>query len=58
MNPPPGNLTLPPWPDKANAAQTYRTIHDGVRGTAMPSWPILTDQQIWSLVAFIHSLRA
>jgi len=57
MNPPPANLTLPPWPEEANAGRTFLAIREGVRGTAMPSWPILSEQQIWALVAFIHSLR-
>jgi len=56
MEPPPANLTVPPWSDSASAAQTYRAIHDGVQGAAMPSWSTLTDQQIWDLVAYIHSL--
>jgi len=56
MDPPPANLTFPPWSDPANAMQTYRAIHDGVQGAAMPSWRILTDRQIWDLVAYIHSL--
>jgi len=56
MDPSPADLTVPPWSDSASAGQTYRAIHDGVQGTAMPSWLILTDQQIWDLVAYIHSL--
>ena len=56
MDPPPASLTFPPWSNSASAVQTYRAIHDGVQGTAMPSWRILTDQQIWNLVAYIHSL--
>jgi mono/diheme cytochrome c family protein len=56
MEPPPANLTAPPWSDSASAGQTCRAIHDGVQGTAMPSWQILSDQEIWDLVAYIHSL--
>ena len=56
MNPPPANLTLPPWSDPANAGRTFLAIRDGVRGTAMPSWRTFSDRQIWELVAFITSL--
>jgi high-affinity iron transporter len=56
MQPPPANLTVPPWSDLASAGKTYRAIHDGVQGTAMPSWLTLTDPQIWDLVAYIHTL--
>jgi len=56
MAPPPANLTIPPWSDEASAEQTFRAIHDGVQGAAMPSWSTLTERQIWDLVAYIHSL--
>jgi high-affinity iron transporter len=57
MNPPPANLTLPPWPDEASATKTFHVIRNGIPGTAMPSWPMLSDRQIWEVVAFIHSLK-
>lgn len=57
MNPPPTNLRLPPWSDRANAARTYLVIRDGVPGTAMPSWHVLGDDRIWQLVAYIASLE-
>jgi mono/diheme cytochrome c family protein len=57
MSPPPANLTLPPWSEVANAGQTFLAIRNGVRLTAMPSWPTLSDQQIWQLVAYIASLN-
>ena len=56
MNPPPANLTLPPWSDAAHAAQTYTVIRNGVRGTAMPAWSSLSDRQTWQLVAYLISL--
>jgi high-affinity iron transporter len=58
MNPPPANLTMLAWPDEASSSRTiYKAIHDGVPRTAMPSWSTLGEQQIWNLVAYIHSLR-
>jgi len=56
MNPPPANLTIPPWSEAANAGRTFIAIRNGVRGTAMPAWATFSDQQIWELVAFITSL--
>jgi mono/diheme cytochrome c family protein len=56
MNPPPANLTLPPWSDPANAGATFSVIRNGVAGTAMTSWPVFGDQEIWQLIAFIISL--
>jgi len=57
INPPPANLTLPRWSDAASAPRIYRTIRNGVRGTAMAAWPALSDRQIWDLVAYIHKLK-
>jgi cytochrome c oxidase cbb3-type subunit 2 len=57
MNPPPANLTLPPWSDAATAGRTFLAIRNGVPRTAMPPWPMLSDQQIWQLVAYITSLK-
>jgi mono/diheme cytochrome c family protein len=57
MNPPPANLTLPPWSDAAYAAKTFAVIRTGVRGTAMPAWSSLSDRQTWQLVAYLISLR-
>jgi high-affinity iron transporter len=58
MNPPPANLTLPPWSESAQAGRTFLAIRNGVQGTAMPSWPMFSDQQIWQLVAYITSLKS
>jgi len=57
MNPPPANLRLPPWSDAKSAGKAFLAIRSGVRGTAMPAWPSLTDQQIWSVIAYIVSLN-
>jgi len=57
MDPPPANLTLPPWSRKENAARTFAAIRDGVRGTAMPPWPSLSDEQIADLVAYIQTFK-
>jgi high-affinity iron transporter len=56
MVPPPANLKLPPWSDPRSAGKVFLVIRDGVRGTAMPAWPSLSDQQIWNVVAYIISL--
>lgn len=56
MDPPPADLRVPPWSERADAFEVFRTIRDGVPGTAMPSWRILGDRQIWELVAYVESL--
>jgi mono/diheme cytochrome c family protein len=57
MNPLPANLTQPPWSETASAAQTFLVIRNGVPRTAMPAWPMFTDQQIWQVVAYLTSLN-
>lgn len=56
MIPAPANLTKPPWAEDSSASTIYRSIRYGVAGTAMPSWTILSTEQTWDLVAYIHSL--
>jgi len=56
MDPPPADLRIPPWSDRANAAEVFRAIRDGVPGTSMPSWRILSDRQIWELVSYVDTL--
>ena len=56
MTPPPANLTVPPWPQPDHAGRTFLAIRDGVHGTAMASWPMLSDRQTWELVAHIEAL--
>ncbi|QYE36569.1 PQQ-dependent dehydrogenase, methanol/ethanol family [Polymorphobacter sp. PAMC 29334] len=38
------------------AYDIFRTIHDGVRGAAMPSFSALPANEIWKLVTYIQSL--
>jgi mono/diheme cytochrome c family protein len=57
MVPPPANLTVPPWSERSAAGRTFVAIRNGVPGTAMASWPTLSEQQIWQLVAYIETLQ-
>jgi high-affinity iron transporter len=56
--PSPANLKQPPWSDPGSAGRAFLAIRHGVRGTAMPAWPSLSDRQIWSVVAYILSLKS
>jgi hypothetical protein len=57
MTPSPANLTLPPWSERAGAGRTFLAVRDGVPGTAMASWPSLSDSEVWQLVAYIETLQ-
>lgn len=56
MNPLPANLTLLVWSGEKSSSRIFKVVRDGVPGTAMASWPTLSNRQIWDLVAYIHSL--
>ncbi|MGP0106039.1 c-type cytochrome [Rhodoblastus sp.] len=58
LNPPPADLTLPPWSEIAEAGGTFRVIRNGVARTAMPAWPVLNDEQIWDLIAYLSSRKS
>lgn len=58
MRPAPANLMLPPWSEAAAAPRIYLAIKNGVPNTAMPPWPMLDDEAIWNVVAYIHALKA
>jgi high-affinity iron transporter len=58
MNPPPANLALIAWSESARANRVFQVVRNGIQGTAMPSWPMLSDQQVWDLVAYVYSLRS
>lgn len=56
LQPPPGNLAEV----QARAGDDYLfwRIHDGKPGTSMVAWRgILSDEQIWQVVAFIRTLE-
>jgi len=57
MVPPPADLTLPPWSERASARQTFLAIRYGVPGTAMAPWPTLSNPEVWQLVAHIETLQ-
>ena len=42
---------------RAKDGQLFSAVKNGVKGTAMPPFP-LPDQQIWELVSFVRSLNA
>jgi mono/diheme cytochrome c family protein len=43
---------------KLDPQQMFRTVHDGRRGTLMPSWgKQLSSDEIWKVVTYLQSLR-
>lgn len=53
---PPRDFTSPAWRRAATAQGTFRTIRDGLPGTAMPAWRSLGDDRLIDLTAYVLSL--
>lgn len=53
---PAADLTDPEWRRQARPEAVYRAIHDGVPRTPMAAWPGFSEDEIWSLTAYIMSL--
>lgn len=53
---PPTDFTDPQWQAEATPRSVYRSIHEGSEGTAMPAWPMFTEDETWDLVAYLLSI--
>lgn len=58
LSKPPADLTDPEWRRHVSARWLFFVIREGVRGTPMPAWKALPDDQIWDLVAYVLQLPA
>ncbi len=57
LAPPAANFTDPTWRARMTPLRAYAALRGGVRGTAMPAWPALTDGDCWDLVAYVLSVH-
>jgi high-affinity iron transporter len=53
---PPRDFTDAAWRRQASPRHVYFAIREGVRGTPMPSWKALDENDAWDLVAYVLSL--
>ncbi len=56
LDPKPRDLTDPAWRRSTSARHVFHAIREGVRGTAMPSWRSLNQQDAWDLTAYVLAL--
>ncbi len=56
LSTPARDLTDPFWRSQATPVGVFRAIRDGVPRTPMAAWRIFSDEQTWSLVAYVLSL--
>jgi mono/diheme cytochrome c family protein len=52
----PASFVEPAWRRRATPRRVFFAIREGVRGTPMPSWDWLSEEEAWDLVAFVLSL--
>lgn len=44
------------WRATTSALRVYTVVSHGERGTSMPGWPTLSDQERWEVVAYVLSV--
>ena len=55
LKPPPANFTDQEWKHGGRLVDIYKTIHNGVSGTAMAPYNYLKEEEIWGLVYYVKS---
>jgi len=50
---PAADLTSRFWRASVTPREVYYVIREGKRGTPMPAWKILSEQQAWDLTAYV-----
>ncbi len=44
--------------ERRDPRRLFTVLHDGVRGSDMPSWQALEEEELWDLVAYLRALAA
>ncbi|MGB3050220.1 MAG: cytochrome c [Polyangiales bacterium] len=44
------------WRSHTTAIAVFEVLSEGKRGTSMPAWPTLNDEQKWDLIAYVLSV--
>jgi mono/diheme cytochrome c family protein len=55
---PPASFIDPAWRNRATPRRVFFAIREGLRGTPMPAWDWLSEEEAWDLVAYVLSLRS
>jgi high-affinity iron transporter len=53
---PPAAFTDPAWRRRTSPRRAFYVVREGVRGTPMPSWKSLEEEEVWDLVAYVLSV--
>jgi len=52
----PINFRNKAWRANTSPLAVFETLSEGKRGTSMPAWPTLSDEQKWDVVAYVFSV--
>jgi mono/diheme cytochrome c family protein len=52
----PRDFTNGAWQTSTSPRRVFFVIREGVRGTSMPAWSNLSDEEAWDLTAYVLSL--
>ena len=52
----PIDFTSATWRSSATPTRVFRILKEGKRGTSMPAWPTLSDDQKWDVIAYVLSV--
>jgi mono/diheme cytochrome c family protein len=50
------DFTSPAWRARMTPRRAFAVVREGLRGTSMPAWRTLSDEETWSLVAYVLSV--
>lgn len=53
---PAADFTDPTWRARLTPRRAYFVIREGIRGTPMPAWKALDEDEVWDLVAYVLSV--
>jgi mono/diheme cytochrome c family protein len=52
----PANFQSTDWRSNTSPRDVFRILSEGKRGTSMPAWPTLSDEEKWDVVAYVLSV--
>ena len=52
----PASFLSTDWRSNTSPRDVFRILSEGKRGTSMPAWPTLSDEEKWDVVAYVLSV--
>ena len=52
----PASFRSSDWRKNTSPRSVFRVLSEGKRGTSMPAWPTLSDDEKWDVVAYVLSV--